>query len=53
MGDGSLNERDMFFWSQKDLDGLPTDEAADSESGHGGGVEIVGGGLKSVSAAYG
>jgi len=50
--DGGLDEGDVFFWPEQDLDGLPAHEAFLCESGDGGRCEVVGNRLEGVLAAY-
>lgn len=50
--DGGLDEGDVFFWSEEDLDGLPAHEAFLCEGGNGGRCEVVGCWLQRVLAAY-
>lgn len=52
VADGGLYERDVFFGAEEDLDGLPAHETARCEGGDGGRLEVVGGGLEGMLAAY-
>ena len=47
-----LDEGDVFFWPEEDLDGLPAYESFLCEGGDGGGRKVVDGRLKCVLASY-